>query len=161
MNRMIFLDPVSSDENPKTLSRKDWLLLFVVFAVSEILGIWGLHMVRHSIGKVSAIGLSLLFAASASVVCAYFWRIKSHWHASKVVQISAIVLLLIIAAVAFLFGGEFNGQALLYVAGHGMPNWSRFGLQSGWVWVFISALGLVYIQIWTLVRKLLNTPHRS
>ena len=112
-------------------------------------------------GKVPAIGLSLLFAASASVVCAYFWRTKSHWHASKIVQIMAILLLLAVAAVAFLFSAEFNGQALLYVAGHGMPNWSGFGLQSGWVWVFISALGLLYIQIWTLIRTLVNTPHRS
>jgi len=143
------------------LSRKDWLLLVVVFAASAILGIWALQMIGHPMGWAASMGSSLLFAVSASAVCAGFWRLQSYSRASKAIHITAIIVLLIIAAVAFLFGGKFNGQALLYVARHGMPNWSGFSLQGVWAWVFIPALGIAYIQLWTLVRLLLNTGHRS
>lgn len=104
-------------------------------------------------------GLSLLFATSMFAICGYIWRIRSSWLGSKAVHITTIVLLLIIAAAAFLFGAKFNGETLLYVAAHGMPNWSGFGLQRTWAWVFLPVLGVAYIQIWTLVRALLNTTH--
>lgn len=147
-------------EKPRRLQKKDWLLALVVFVVSGLLAFWGLQLVSLRMGETASIALSPLCALAAAGLCVYRWQFESSLRTSKAVLVAVILVLLVIAAVAFVLGAEFNGQSLLYVAGHGMPDWSGFGMQRAWVWVFVPALGAVYIQIWTLVRALVHVKDR-
>jgi len=142
------------------LQRSDWLLAFVVFVVSGLLAFWGLQLVDLPMAEVTSIGLSPLLALAASGLCVYRWQFASCSRGSTKALVAVIFVLLVIAASAFVLGAEFNGQGLFYVARHGMPDWSGFGMQRTWVWVLVPVLAAVYIQIWTLVRALVHVKAR-
>ena len=147
-------------EKPRRLSRGDWLLVFVVFVVSGLLAFLGLQLVDLPLGEAASIGLSPLIAIAASALCAYRWQLEAYSQASKKSLVAVIFVLLIFVAVAFVLGTEFNGQSLLEVARHGMPDWSGFGMQGIWAWVLVPALVATYIQIWTLVRAFVHVWSR-